>query len=504
MSAENWKDIKGYEGLYKINIKGDVQKMINGNNIPSICPLCGDKLIIEPSHNYCPNNYNISHKDDSQNTHYSYMEYAEGTHRIFYHQYCAIIINGVNATGFCGITNNVIVRRIFVANLLDRIVSVGSPNETVSSITYNQAASSVAVTVQPNLYYSVFSPPKYFKAPEKSYYSYHDYTFYNNQAISNAPAAGGQLNWTSTQTIQVDQIPKCIYLWPTLKQATSKLATDSDAPGAYFTSIKVNIFDKDSQFSSLNASTNNNMPYEMYRVLCAEQGYIKSFEECSNVPLQNTGNNVDVLPLFGSVLRIPGEYLIGIDWDTETVATQKKANLVVNATGYLCDKAAVVPAYLNILVVTEAIACIDHTSGTASIIRGFVDNALVKKIRQSQGVYPKPTLMMGSSFFGNIWNGIKDAGRYIARHKDVILPVVRTVAKVAGVPTFGLGRKPVKHLAVKHHARHNLRGGYIDDENENENSQDENCMEELEELEEIDNYKGGSLITRKDLKSRAF
>ena len=117
-----------------------------------------------------------------------------------------------NVTGFCGITQNVIVQRTLLSNISDRLLEYLIPptgGANVVAITTSMTANTV-----PNskLYYAVITPSKVLDVPRISYYNYLDYAIYNNQTIATAAASTPM----QSQSLNIAYVPKAIYLWPSL------------------------------------------------------------------------------------------------------------------------------------------------------------------------------------------------------------------------------------------------------------------------------------------------
>ena len=283
-------------------------------------------------------------------------------------------------------------------------------------------------------------------------------------------------------SLQIGTVPKAIYIWGQLVDDGSKLVSDPDALGFYFTGISLDLNTNQGIFSQMTQR-------QIYDEFSAKKNFSKSFLETQFVTtlFNYEGTSVDVatgiyasgvnavcnMPLYGQVLRIDTDQL-PIDWDKESCGTIKPIQLTIKLQVGACDN-----TYNGIThgsfgqiycwVEEESYMIIDQDKQVKQLAAP-IDEQIVMASRKempAQISYIHP-LLQGGSFFGDLWDGVKKVGKYGWDHRDTI----GQVAKLAGV---GKHRRHSRR-------RHSYRGrGYDDVSSDSEPEMNQHASESEEE-----------------------
>lgn len=337
--------------------------------------------------------------------------------------------------GFMGITNCQL-NRTFVNNLGPRLYEVLAGYTGGNACVVNGVTAVITPGTVPRLYYTTFNPPSNYRVEYPIFCHALDYGTQSQQA-GTVTGTGLTANIAS-QTISLSSVPRCIYVWCAIPNALKNTAAFTDAPGFKITSIAMNLNGVSGQFASLQE-------YEIYDIFSLKQGYYKLYAETDflQTPIgANAGGANALISVggYGSVLRIDASQLGGIDWDQYSVGSQISMNLQINVTCKNLHAANATPS-LFIQVVNDNLLEITGPS-SATLYRSILSPSEVEELRKSAPTEFTHDVLVAGSFFGKLWDGIKDTGKYLWDHKGDIANVAKTVAPLVGL---GKHQKPMHH-----------------------------------------------------------
>ena len=408
------------------------------------------------------------------------------------------IWNGLNSLTsddegtYVGLTN-IQIQKTINSNL-ERLINYRPPaNLTLNSIT-------VTCATPPVLYFKLYNMPDNIPVPRFSQYLGLDYSGLQNQNASSTPVTPGMSFPVTSQPVNLTNIPVAIYVWladdmnaytipaggiTRAAGANKWFATEnSTAPGYQITAVS------SIQFAGQNVVQNLQYAYQVYSELMASEGFKKTFAETGFVYDNTQTNAVTQVGLYGSVLRIDCSKL-GIDWEkyANGVAVTLPFSIsmqVTNLSGYRTRNPYIwiQPVYHRLYTVVDG-----NVDSTFSILtpdqvtqvrrQGALSIAHPQKL--IGGRIHGRGLMIGSGFFGDLWNGAKDLaakgwdsakdiGRFAWDNKDSIMQAAKTLA-----PMVGLGEKKRKRKG------RGIRSSSSDDDDE---------------------YTAGKILTKSEIKNK--
>jgi hypothetical protein len=305
----------------------------------------------------------------------------------------------------------------------------------------------------------------------------------------------GNVAQFSSGTLTLGLVPKCIYIWCAVPNS-SKNMTNSDAPGYKITNLSISYNNNSGQFSNMK-------PMHLYSEFMASQGSVISHAECgyANIVHSLNNNGLAQFGLYGTVLRIPGTALSGIDWNKYTVGSAFSATLTIDVQAINLSQNANTP-YLFVQVVNDNYLAITSPS-TAQLFQGLLSTDQVAKVRASGSYELEPMPLLGGAKDmhsksrkvegrgGSFLSTLGKIGKFAWNNRD-------TIANVAskGLPLLGLGRR-------KSHKKRSMYGGSLTEE-DSECGSDCECEEYEEKPKTISvkNKSAGSLISKSILQKR--
>lgn len=336
--------------------------------------------------------------------------------------FCGVTeLDNKNASSWINI-NSINISRVNVTNWAQRQIKYTSPN---AGLTCTVVGSYVNT---PNLFYKLTTLPDYVKLPAITYHQGFTYDMFNKFAKT-APTASGAVETLTSNAINLNIIPRCIYVAVLKATGLDKGLTVNDAPGYQIQTISIDYAGVSQQFGSIST------PFEVYKEFCASEGFVKTFTETGYTTFF-AGNGLQTMGLYGSVLRIDTRKL-NLDWSKYSVGSQFASTLQVTVTAQNLSSAANIPT-LCVLPVNDVIYSISDNE--CNIVSNIVDSAIVEQLRNEKMMVVSESkliggkrLMKGRGFWDKVWSGIKDVGEFAWDNKDKIGNVALKMA--------GLGKK---------------------------------------------------------------
>ncbi len=324
-------------------------------------------------------------------------------------------------SGLIGI-KNVGVQFSFKSGQLDRLWS-HALNAGVT-ITSSTASLGQGVTTTPELLVTYITPPliDMGKIPDQINYQYYKVDTYINDQSSTL-ASGASQSYTNN-AIQLSTVPKSIYIWGSLPNASKTFETTD----TFFriNSLSLNYLNVSGQFSSMNEPDLYNM--------CVKNGlklnWVEFHGETTDITSSsNIGLCGAVLRIDCSDLNLPSNVASGMNINSQLSFT-------INLTNVSPDSKAV---QLNTVMVYDGLFTIDRQNGTCNTQIGVIDEQDVLQTRLT-GEYVdwnSAKSLYGGNFFSKMGHFAKDMFKTTKHALKETIPLVRDVLELKRLTGLG-------------------------------------------------------------------
>jgi hypothetical protein len=146
-----------------------------------------------------------------------------------------------NSDGFLNATT-VQLQRSFVSNIAQRLFQYTIPTGADAAIALNNVT--IAIAGNPKLYYTIFTVDDSIPLPTRTLYPVLDYGTNSTTVAGNVVATGGNVTIQS-QVLNLSVIPRCIYAWLAVSNASKSTGTvqqalaTTDAPAFQITGLNL-------------------------------------------------------------------------------------------------------------------------------------------------------------------------------------------------------------------------------------------------------------------------
>ena len=347
-------------------------------------------------------------------------------------------------SGLIGI-KNVGIQFAFKAGQIDRVwshaVNVGV-TLTSSSCTLGQG-----ITSTPEMLVTYITPPlvDMGRIPNQINYQYYKVDTYINDQSSTLNSGASQ-SYTNN-AIQLSTVPKSIYIWASLPNASKTFQTTD----TFFrvNSLSLNYLNTSGQFSSMNENDLYNM--------CLKNGLKMNWNEFHGASTDIT--SASDVALCGAVLRIDCADLNLGSNVASGMNTNSQLSYTINITNVSPDAKGV---QLNTVMVYDGLFTIDRSNGTCVTEIGVIDEKDVLNTRLNGPYVDWKTAksVYGGNLFNKIGHFARDLFKGTKHAVRETVPVVRDILELKKLTGLGMagganaggalvgGRKPA-HLKEK-------------------------------------------------------